>query len=63
MTIRDKWQRVHCHITPDAGDLSGSLYLSENGTNPTAGRFIYVDGVQIETGTAATTYLDGDIEA
>ena len=61
MTIRDAWQRVHCHITPDSGDLAGLLYLSENGVNSTAGKFIYVDGVQIETGTTPTTYFDGNI--
>ena len=62
MTIKDHWQRVHCHINPDAGDLAGTLTLSETGTNGSAGEFIYIDGVQIETGTAETTYFDGDSE-
>jgi len=62
MTIRDHWQRISAYITPVGGDLAGTLTLSETGTNGTAGIFVYVDGVQIETGTAATTYLDGDIE-
>ena len=60
MTIRDNWQRVTCKITPVGGDLVGSLIIYEAGAAPTAGEFIYIDGVQIETGTAATTYLDGD---
>ena len=62
MTIVDKWQRVHCHINPDSGDLAGTLTLSETGTNGSAAEFIYIDGVQIEAGTAPTTYLDGDME-
>jgi len=62
MTIRDHWQRISAYITPVGGDLAGTLTLSETGTNGTAGVFIYVDGVQIETGTAATTYIDGDLE-
>jgi hypothetical protein len=62
MTIKDHWQRVHCHINPDSGDLAGTLTLSETGTNGSAGEFIYVDGVQIEAGTAETTYFDGDSE-
>ena len=62
MTIRDKWQRVHCHINPGAGDLVGTLTLSETGTNGSAAEFIYIDGVQIETGTEPTTYIDGDVE-
>ena len=62
MTIVDKWQRVHCHIDPNAGDLVGTLTLSETGTNGSAAEFIYIDGVQIEAGTAPTTYLDGDME-
>jgi len=61
MTIKDHWQRVHCHINPDAGDLAGTLTLSETGTNGDAAQFIYIDGVQIETGMAPTTYFDGDI--
>jgi len=60
MTIRDKWQRVHCHITPVAGDLAGTLTLHETGAAATAARFIYIDGVQIETGASATTFIDGD---
>jgi len=62
MTIRNHWQRISAYITPVGGDLVGTMTLSETGTNGTAGVFVYVDGVQIETGTAATTYLDGDLE-
>ena len=62
MTIVDRWQRVHCHIDPDSGDLAGTLTLSETGTNGSAAEFIYIDGVQIETDIAPTTYIDGDIE-
>jgi hypothetical protein len=61
MTIRDKWQRVHAHINPDAGDLAGTLTLSETGTNGDATEFIYIDGVLIEADTEPTTYFDGNI--
>ena len=62
MTFRDDWQRVSCSINPDSGDLIGALTLSETGANGAAAEFIYIDGVQIETGTTDTTYIDGDIE-
>ena len=60
MTIKDHWQRVHCHINPDAGDLAGTLTLSETGTNGDATEFIYIDGVLIEAYTSPTTYFDGN---
>jgi len=62
MTLTDQWQRVSTYITPVAGDLAGFLFVAEDGTAPTVGQFIYVDGAQIEVATTATTYLDGDIE-
>lgn len=61
MTIKDKWQRVHCHINPDPGDLIGTLTLTETGINGAAAEFIYIDGVLIEADTAPTTYFDGNI--
>ena len=61
MTIKDKWQRVHCHINPDAGDLIGTLTLTETGVNGAASEFIYIDGVLIEADTEPTTYFDGNI--
>jgi hypothetical protein len=62
MTIKDKWQRVHCHINPDSGDLAGTLTLSETGTNGDATEFIYIDGAQIEARATETTYFDGDTD-
>jgi hypothetical protein len=58
MTIRDKWQRVFSTIDPSAMDLGGSFTVFENGTAPTAGKFIYIDAVQIELGTVPTTFID-----
>lgn len=60
MTITDNWQRVTVDGTPDAGDLLGNIRVY-CASAPTAGRYIYVDGAQLETGTVATTYLDGDM--
>jgi hypothetical protein len=62
MTIKDKWQRVHAHINPAAGDLAGTLTLSETGTNGDANEFIYIDGVLIEARATETTYFDGDTD-
>jgi len=62
MTVVDQWQRVTASVTVDAGDTTGYIRIDSSSTAPTAGKFIYVDGVQIETGTAATTYIDGDQE-
>ena len=62
MTIKDAWQRVHAHINPDAGDLAGTLTLSETGTNGDATEFIYIDGVLIEARNEPTTYFDGDLD-
>lgn len=62
MSIRDKWQRIACKVTPDAGNLDGYFRVYENGTAPTAGKYIYVDGAQIEEGDEASTYFDGDIK-
>ena len=61
LSIRDKWQRVTCTATLAAGDLVGNVYVYENGAAPDVNDYIYIDGVQIETGTVATTYFDGDI--
>jgi hypothetical protein len=59
MTITDAWQRIYVVWTPDSGDLVGhhSVYTA---SAPTAGRFIYVDGVHAEALGYATTYCDGD---
>ena len=62
MTVTDQWQRIHCHINPDSGDLAGTVTLSETGTNGSATEFIYIDGVQIEADIAPTTYFDGSTE-
>ena len=59
LTLKDKWQRVEATITPDSGDLSGTIVLTEAGS-PTAAVFLYIDGAQLETGSEATTYFDGD---
>jgi hypothetical protein len=61
MTSRDQWQRVTLEnyvIAP--GDLTGTVQIVEFGAAPTAGRFIYIDAVQVEQQTSVTTYCDGD---
>lgn len=60
MTIRNRWQRIYCHVNPDGADLVGTLTLIETGTNGASGQSIYIDGVLIEVGTVPTTYFDGD---
>lgn len=61
MTKRDQWQRLVGHLTPDAGDLSGDIRVRENGSTPTAGRYIYVDAVQCEAKAYVTPYCDGSL--
>lgn len=46
MSFRDDWQAIATRGTPDAGDLSGQLRIRTMSA-PTAGRFIYVDGVSV----------------
>lgn len=61
MSLRDQWQRVPLSsFTPDAGDLTGTLLVVYSTTDPTAGRFIYVDGAQIEAREVATPYVETD---
>ena len=60
MTKTDQWQRVHCHINPDSGDLVGTLTLSETGTNGSAAEFIYIDGVLIVALDHEVVFIDGD---
>ena len=58
--LRDQWQRLSVTITPAAGDLVGDIRLTIDGALPTTGRAIYVDGVQVETGSIATPYIETD---
>ncbi len=60
MAKRDRWQRVETTGTPAGGDLAGLLLIRTTGA-PTAGRFIYVDGVQCEALGVATSYVDGTL--
>lgn len=61
MSLRDQWQWVKFeNFTPDAGDLAGNLNLYESGSVPTAGRFVYVDGVQCEAQPLCTPYVHTD---
>ena len=59
MGLRDQWQRVTLTFTPGA-DVTGNIQVNNTGTAPTATRFIYIDGVQIETGSVATPYIETD---
>ena len=61
MTKTDQWQVV---VVPnyviDAGDLAGIIRVRDAGF-PTAGRFIYIDGVQCEAKAYPTPYCDGSL--
>lgn len=59
MSLTDQWQRVDLTLTPDGGDLVGSLRISDSGA-PTAGRFIYIDAVDVVAADHVTTHVDGD---
>lgn len=57
LSLRDQWQRVTVrNVTIAGGDLAGSIDVTCGA--PTAGRFVYVDGVQIESGAIATPYVE-----
>jgi len=60
LSLRDQWQRLTVTITPAAGDLLGDFRLTIDGALPTTGRAVYVDGVQVETGSVATPYIETD---
>jgi len=58
LTKRDQWQRCVFHATASATETV-QFRIYEFGT-PTAGRFIYIDGVQVETnsGDVPSPYVD-----
>jgi hypothetical protein len=58
-TETGKWVRLEIDFTPNAGDLAGSLTILA-ASAPSAGRIVYVDGLQVEAKSYATTYCDGD---
>ena len=62
MTRRNVWQRVVVGpVTIVAGDLVGDVLIYTD-VAPTAGRFVYVDGVQcIGYSYQNTSYLDGSL--
>ena len=57
--VTGKWQKVITTITPDAGDLAGYVMIQTDSA-PTAGKTLYVDGVQAELGDCATPYVETD---
>lgn len=56
-TLHDTWQRLT--VTWTAAAANDYLILTSAST-PTLGQSCWVDGWQIETGAAATAYVDGD---
>ncbi len=62
MSTRDQWQYVTAFATPVGGDLEGVVIVRETGTSPTAGKFFYIDGVQVEARATVTDYTDGSLE-
>ena len=61
MTVRDAWvfQKFSADFIPVGGDLTGTWELYENGTNATAGRFVYIDDPAIYRGVGA--YFTGSV--
>ena len=60
MALTDQWQRISFDVTPVGGDLAGTMRLDITGGAPTAGRFVYVDGIQVELQPIATPYVETD---
>ncbi|TET82456.1 MAG: hypothetical protein E3J37_07250 [Anaerolineales bacterium] len=61
MDVRDEWQFIPAHLTPVGGDLVGAIYVERSVSNPSAGRFIYIDAVQVEARNQPTCYCDGSL--
>lgn len=59
MATRDAWQRLSLTFTPGA-DVIGNIQINNTGAAPTATRFIYIDGVQVERRPIATPYVETD---
>lgn len=57
-TTTDEWILLETTLTV-AADVIGQVYVTTTGA-PTAGRFVYIDGFQIEELSERTTYCDGD---
>ena len=56
---RDAWVYLEMVIAITA-DTTGSFVIRYNGSNPTVGRYIFFDAVQIEQASVASDYIDGD---
>jgi hypothetical protein len=58
-SLKDQWQRIDFDITVVGGDLAGQMIWTANQGPPTAGRFLYLTGEQIELAGAATDFVSG----
>lgn len=61
LSLRDQWQRLTIAFTPAAGDLAGFLVARAIGAANT--NFFYIDGIQIEKGSVATTFQRRQLDA
>lgn len=62
MDLRDQWQLIQVpNVTIDAGDLTGWLLLYALAPAPTAGRVIYLDGVQCTQSVYCWPHRNGDM--
>lgn len=59
MALTDQWQKIRMSFTVVGGDLTGDILISA-ASAPTAGRFIYVDGMQVEVASIPTPYVETD---
>ena len=56
-TVFDAWERLVWTGTATSSTLGFGLWPSGS---PTAGQQVWIDGLQVEEGTTATAYVDGD---
>ncbi|MDP3991474.1 MAG: Ig-like domain-containing protein [Candidatus Colwellbacteria bacterium] len=60
MLVVNQWQRIWVMTTPVAGDMAGT-FLVDSASAPSAGKFIYIDGLQWERSQGvATPYIHTD---
>lgn len=56
----DTWVTLETEVTVLAGDLTGDVHISTQVGGLSAGDYVYMDAVQVESGTTLTPYCDGD---
>ncbi len=60
---RETWFRVTCTLAVGTPDITGTVLRCLTSSGPTAGRFIYIDGLQIEENDYPTPFHASNVNA